>query len=123
MVENFRIWKTRDIPAYPPMGYGFLWGTISPTRTPTPAKPVVLPRGFRYPCQSLIAGNPQDLVSRFNIILEFKANYCYDFGRLGNRLQSKYGQRSKMSLEECKSLDLYCLARFESDQRVEENIY
>jgi hypothetical protein len=49
--------------------------------------------------------------------------FCYDFGRLGNRLQSMCCQRSKMSLEECKSLDLYCLARFESDQRVEENVY
>ena len=49
--------------------------------------------------------------------------FCYDFGRLGNRLQSNTVKDQKVSLEECKSLDLYCLARFESDQRVEENIY
>jgi hypothetical protein len=50
---------------YPPMGYGFLWGTISPTRTPTPAKPVVLPRGFRYPCQSLMRATYQPLFLYF----------------------------------------------------------
>jgi hypothetical protein len=43
------------IPAYPLVGYGFMWGTVSPTHTPTPRKPAVLPRGFRYPRQSLLS--------------------------------------------------------------------
>ena len=35
------------------LGYGFMWGTRCPTRTPTPTKPINLPQGFPYPCQSL----------------------------------------------------------------------
>ena len=42
-----------DVPVYLPMGYGICWGTKSPTHTPTPAKPVNIPWGFCYPCQSL----------------------------------------------------------------------
>ena len=41
----------------PRHGYGFCWGTESKTRTPTPTKPINLPRGFPYPCQSLITDN------------------------------------------------------------------
>ena len=41
--------NTRD----PWQGYGFCWGTNTPTCTPTPAKPVNLPQGFPYPWQSL----------------------------------------------------------------------
>ena len=47
---------------------------------------------------------------------------CYDFRWLGNHWQSKkkkkpkvrFGFRVQVSLEECKSNDLYCLKRFES---------
>ena len=35
------------------LGYRFKWGMRCPTRTPTPTKPVNLPQGFPYPCQSL----------------------------------------------------------------------
>ena len=35
------------------LGYGFKWGMRCPTRTPTPTKPINLPQGFPYPCQSL----------------------------------------------------------------------
>jgi RNase H-like domain found in reverse transcriptase len=31
-----------------------MWGTEGPTRTPTPANPVGIPGGFRYPWQSLL---------------------------------------------------------------------
>ena len=44
--------------------------------------------------------------------------HCYDFRWLSNRWQSKakgsFRVQVQMSLEECKSNDLYCLTRFES---------
>jgi hypothetical protein len=38
---------------YLPVGYGFMWGTVSPTCMRIPSKPVNLPRGLLNPCQSL----------------------------------------------------------------------
>jgi hypothetical protein len=46
MVENFCIWKTCDVPAYPPTGYGFLWGTISPTVPQPRQNPLFYPGVF-----------------------------------------------------------------------------
>ena len=46
------------IPAYPRLGYRFRWGYKSPTRTPTPNKPVNLPAGLPYPWQSLPVPGP-----------------------------------------------------------------
>jgi hypothetical protein len=43
-----------EVPLYPLHGYGFCWGYGPPTRTPTLAKPVNLPWGFLYLCQSLL---------------------------------------------------------------------
>ena len=50
------LWKKSmaDVPLYPLVGYGLCWGTKSPTHTPTPAKPVNIPQGFCYLCQSLV---------------------------------------------------------------------
>ena len=46
---------------------------------------------------------------------------CYDFKRL-RQLSTVIGPkvRGQMSLEKCKVLDLYCLARFESEVQAEE---
>ena len=37
------------LPAYPLVGYEFMWSTITPTRTPTPTQPAALIRGFFIP--------------------------------------------------------------------------
>ena len=42
-----------DVPVYLLVGYGLCWGTKGPTPTPTPAKPINIPQGFCYLCQSL----------------------------------------------------------------------